>query len=92
MVRVLGLQVDDEKAIIEEMKATALNKANISADELEEIVTKRMSARALKDFDKSDEIRRELEAKGIALMDQADGTAWKPIWSSNEKSTQLTSA
>lgn len=85
------MKASDDLTVIEDMKAASLRKANLSPAELEDIIDKRTSARASKDFEKADEVRKELEARGIALMDQGNGTTWKPIWSSNEKDVQLAS-
>jgi cysteinyl-tRNA synthetase len=40
-------------------------------------VAERAEARKKKDFAKADEIRRELDSKGIALDDTPQGTTWK---------------
>jgi cysteinyl-tRNA synthetase len=41
-------------------------------------IEERTSARMAKQYEKSDEIRKELSALGIALMDGLDGTTWRP--------------
>lgn len=41
-------------------------------------IEERTAARKAKQYDKSDEIRKELAAVGIALMDGPDGTTWRP--------------
>lgn len=41
-------------------------------------IEERTSARKAKQYEKSDEIRKELAALGIALMDGPDGTTWRP--------------
>jgi cysteinyl-tRNA synthetase len=41
-------------------------------------IEERTSARKGKQYEKSDEIRKELSALGIALMDGPDGTTWRP--------------
>jgi len=48
-----------------------------AADEIERLVAARRDARRARDFARADEIRRELEAKGILLEDTAAGTRWK---------------
>jgi len=41
------------------------------------LIARRNEARKNKDFKRSDEIRKELEAKGIILEDTKDGTTWR---------------
>ena len=48
-----------------------------AADEIARLVAVRRDARRARDFARADEIRRELEAKGILLEDTAAGTRWK---------------
>ncbi|NOY13780.1 MAG: cysteine--tRNA ligase, partial [Deltaproteobacteria bacterium] len=45
--------------------------------EIEAKIEQRLQARAEKDFARSDEIRDELAACGIELLDSRDGTSWK---------------
>ena len=40
-------------------------------------MAERTAARAAKDFKRADEIRGELKATGVELMDTASGTAWR---------------
>jgi cysteinyl-tRNA synthetase len=40
-------------------------------------VTERATARKARDFKRSDEIRDQLLAQGIELLDTASGTEWK---------------
>jgi cysteinyl-tRNA synthetase len=47
--------------------------------EIERLIEERNQARKDKDFARSDEIRDELKAKGIELLDTAQGTRWKRI-------------
>jgi cysteinyl-tRNA synthetase len=49
----------------------------ISTDAIEALITKRLEARANKDWAESDRIRDELAALGIVLEDGAGGTTWR---------------
>jgi cysteinyl-tRNA synthetase len=49
----------------------------LSPDEIENMIARRMSARAAKDWANADVIRKELEDKGIILEDKTDGTTWR---------------
>jgi cysteinyl-tRNA synthetase len=44
---------------------------------IDALIAERRAARAAKDFARADEIRRQLEADGIVLEDNAGGTIWR---------------
>lgn len=46
---------------------------------IESLIEQRNEAKKAKDYEKSDAIRDEITAMGIALMDTADGTLWEKI-------------
>jgi cysteinyl-tRNA synthetase len=46
---------------------------------VEERLAARAAARAARDFATSDGIRREVEARGVAIEDSAAGTRWKVV-------------
>lgn len=48
----------------------------ISAEEIEKKIAERLAARKAKDFARSDAIRDELLAKGVAIKDSPQGTTW----------------
>lgn len=66
--------------VLDQLKEKALKRAGITSEQLQEIIDERKIARDNKDWSKSDLMRKELEAKGIALMDGIKGqpTTWKP--------------
>ncbi len=45
--------------------------------DVEELIKKRIDAKKNRDFAEADEIRKNLEAKGIILEDTKDGTTWR---------------
>lgn len=51
----------------------------MSMNDLAARLQERASAREAKDYARSDQIRLELAAAGIGLMDGGDGTLWRPI-------------
>lgn len=55
-----------------------MDRAGLTEEEVMQKIEERSSARQAKQFDRSDEIRKELAAVGIALMDNPDGTTWRP--------------
>lgn len=48
-------------------------------DEIQELIEARNQARKDKDYSRSDEIRDELLARGITLMDSAEGVKWRRV-------------
>ncbi len=60
---VLGLIVEKKEEILDE--------------EIEALIAERQAARKAKDFARADEIRGELAAKGIVLLDTREGVKWK---------------
>ena len=54
-----------------------LNRAGVTAEDVEAAIEARREARAAKDFEASDAIRDELKAKGVALMD-GGAVEWRP--------------
>ncbi|OIV90914.1 hypothetical protein TanjilG_16874 [Lupinus angustifolius] len=64
--------------ILQELKDMALKRAGLAEDEVLSLIEERTQARNNKDFPKSDKIRTDLTAKGIALMDVGTETIWRP--------------
>ena len=60
---VLGLTVEKKEEILDE--------------EIEALIEERQAARKAKNFARADEIRGELAAKGIVLLDTREGVKWK---------------
>ena len=47
------------------------------SQDVERLIAERNAARAAKNWERADEIRRELLQKGIVLEDSSSGTVWK---------------
>ncbi len=74
---VLGLFGSEPAAWLEKQKLAGLKSLDITAEQIEQFIAERKQARQDKDFARSDEIRDELAAKGIELLDGVKGTSWK---------------
>ena len=70
--KLLGL-FNESKIKWEENKKTG----KITADEIEDLISKRNLARSIKDFSTSDKIRDLLINKGVEISDQDGKTVWK---------------
>ncbi|CAA0839814.1 Cysteinyl-tRNA synthetase- class Ia family protein [Striga hermonthica] len=76
---VLGLLSSSSYAeVLGQLKDKALKRAGITEEEVLQSIEERTLARKNKEFEKSDQIRSDLVAKGIALMDLGKDTVWRP--------------
>jgi len=64
--------------VLQQLKEKALNRANLTEDEILKKIEERDAARIQKEYAKSDSIRKDLAVLGIALMDSPNGTTWRP--------------
>ncbi len=74
---VIGLFRSQSGAWLKRVKYAGLAKLSISEEKIEELIQQRLQARKEKDFTRGDEIRDDLEAQGILLLDSREGTSWK---------------
>jgi len=47
-----------------------------TAEEIQALIEKRLAARAAKNFAEADQIRKDLDARGVVLKDSPQGTTW----------------
>lgn len=73
---VLGLFTTPPAEWLERLKTAKIARTDISPEEIELLIAERAGARAAKNFKRGDEIRDLLLAKGIQLLDSAQGTTW----------------
>ncbi|OVA16358.1 Cysteinyl-tRNA synthetase/mycothiol ligase [Macleaya cordata] len=76
---ILGLMSSSTVSeVLEQLKDKALKRAGLTEEDVMQHIVERADARKKQDFSKSDNIRLELTAKGIALMDLGNQTIWRP--------------
>ena len=73
----LGLLQMEPGAFIDEVKDKRLPTLGLTREDVQARLDARAAARKAKDWEKADSLRFELEAKGIAVMDRADGFDWR---------------
>lgn len=64
--------------VLQQLKEKALKRANLTEDEVLQKIEERNEARIQKEYAKSDVIRNDLAVLGIGLMDNPNGTTWRP--------------
>jgi cysteinyl-tRNA synthetase len=75
--RVLGLGVGDGPQLLERIRLRRVEAAGLTKAHVEQRIAERIAARAAKDFTRADQIRDELAARGVELMDNPHGTDWR---------------
>ncbi|KAL8501765.1 hypothetical protein ACS0TY_021040 [Phlomoides rotata] len=78
ILAILGLLPDSYSEVLQQLKDYALKRAKLTEDQVLLKIEERNVARNNKDYEKSDAIRKDLAAVGIALMDNPQGTTWRP--------------
>lgn len=74
---VLGLFGSEPSEFLKKLKQKGLEKSSLREDEIKSLIEERKAARLAKNFKRADEIRQELEARGVVLKDNPDGsTTW----------------
>ncbi|EEF29017.1 cysteinyl-tRNA synthetase, putative [Ricinus communis] len=79
VLNILGLLPPGTYAeILQQLKDKALKRAGVTEDDVLRSIEERAQARKNKEFSRSDQVRANLAAKGIALMDVGKETVWRP--------------
>jgi len=74
---VLGILNSEPGAWLEGRKSAGLAGSGLVAAEIEALIEERRQARQARNFARADQIRDELAARGIELLDSKDGTSWR---------------
>ncbi|XP_021904213.1 cysteine--tRNA ligase, chloroplastic/mitochondrial [Carica papaya] len=75
---ILGLMSTCYSEVLQQLREKALKRADLTESQVLEKIEERTGARKSKNYEKSDAIRKDLAAVGIALMDSPGGTTWRP--------------
>ena len=73
---VLGFFKQEPEKFVREMREKYLNKIGIEANYISDVINKRTEAKKEKNFELADQIRADLDSKGIILKDTVNGTTW----------------
>lgn len=75
--RILGILSELPKSYFSAKKHQALEKRAIDPAMIEKMIQERIAARKAKDWEKADQIRKQLSGMNVYLEDRPDGTVWK---------------
>ncbi|RVW23527.1 Cysteine--tRNA ligase, chloroplastic/mitochondrial [Vitis vinifera] len=78
VLTILGLMPASYSEALLQLREKALKRSKLTEDHILQKIEERTMARKNKEYEKSDAIRKDLAAVGIALMDSPDGTTWRP--------------
>ena len=73
----LNLLGDDPQTFQEEVKQKRVSALGLNREDIEQSLINRQQARDNKDWTQADQIRDELEAKGVLVMDCVEGMMWR---------------
>lgn len=73
---VLGLLEQKPEKFIAELKEKYLKKLQINPKDIKDLISERMNAKKIRDYEKADSIRSQLESQGVILNDTRTGTEW----------------
>ncbi|KAI8569116.1 hypothetical protein RHMOL_Rhmol02G0253900 [Rhododendron molle] len=92
VLSILGLMPTSYSEVLQQLMEKALKRAKLTEAQVLQKIEERTSARMSKEYEKSDSIRKELAAVGIALMDSPDGTSWRPAVPLSMQEQQISAA
>ncbi|MBI4818583.1 MAG: cysteine--tRNA ligase [Deltaproteobacteria bacterium] len=75
---VLGLFRETPAEFLDRKKSARASSLDLTPEQIEQLIAERAAARVNKDFARADEIRKELDARGIVIKDGKGATTWEP--------------
>lgn len=76
LASIMGILTEEAPTYLNNKKAAMLANLDIDETTIDSMIQERDQAKQDKDWEKSDQIRDELLAKGVELKDSPDGTTW----------------
>lgn len=76
LYNIMGLFKEDVQGLIDDLKNKYINKLGLDVAEIERRIEERATAKLEKNYELADQIRSELDEKGILLNDSKEGTSW----------------
>lgn len=76
LLKVLGLELKKPGTVESSIEIGGTGTVGLTDGEIEALIQQRQDARQAKNWAESDRIRNSLQAQGITLIDQKDGTRW----------------
>lgn len=75
----LGLMLAPSEVFFKRIKEQRLKIRGLEASTIEAKIKERIDARSAKDFARADELRKELTAMGVEVLDSPTGSTWKVL-------------
>ena len=79
----LGIDTQQPDTLLQELRVLALERAQLTEEDIVQAIAKRAAARADKNYARADEVRDEFAGKGINFQDSPEGTTWRPSTQEN---------
>ncbi len=77
--QILGMFTEPYEKYAKDRKQLGLQRISIDSVLIEKMLADRTDARKAKDWQKADEIRRQLESMNVTIEDRAEGTLWRIV-------------
>jgi cysteinyl-tRNA synthetase len=77
---VLRVFEEDPEAYVSALKTKVLSEKGIAKEFVEGKIVELLSAKAVKDYQKADAIKRELNSAGIKLLEQNNAVRWELLY------------
>lgn len=77
MSHAVGLLTRDVSKTLEELTALELKRLDLDPSKINDLVTARTQARTNKDWTQADQIRAQLSAMSVQVLDKPQGTTWR---------------